>query len=75
MKVGVHQGSILSPLLFIIVLKALSKQFRIGLPWELFYEDDLAMVAESKEKLNEMIEQWKGGMSRNGSELTWERPK
>ena len=27
-KVGVHQGSVLSPLLFIIVLKALSREFR-----------------------------------------------
>jgi hypothetical protein len=26
-KVGVHQGSVLSPLLFIIVLEALSRQF------------------------------------------------
>ena len=39
-KVGVHQGSISSPLLFIIVLEALSKKFIIGLPWELFYADD-----------------------------------
>ena len=31
-KVGVHQGSVLSSLLFILVLKALSKKFRIGLP-------------------------------------------
>ena len=30
MKVGVHQGSVLSPLLFIIVLEALTRQFRCG---------------------------------------------
>jgi hypothetical protein len=34
-KVGVHQGSVLSPLLFTIVLEAISKHFRRGLPWEL----------------------------------------
>ena len=33
-KVGVHQGSVLSPLLFIIVLEALSREFRSGVPWE-----------------------------------------
>ena len=33
-KVGVHQGSVLSPLLFIIVLEALSSEFRIGCPSE-----------------------------------------
>ena len=31
-KVGVHQGSILSPLLFIIVLEVLSREFRAGFP-------------------------------------------
>ena len=30
--VGVHQGSVLSPLLFIIVLEALSREFRTGCP-------------------------------------------
>ena len=30
-RVGVHQGSVLSPLLFIIVLEALSREFRGGL--------------------------------------------
>ena len=33
--VGVHQGSVLSPLLFIIMLEALSKEFSICCPWEL----------------------------------------
>src|SRR5208282_2460214 len=61
-NVGVHQGSVLSPLLFILVLEALSKKFRIGLPWELFYADVLALLVESKEKLLEMIRQWKDGM-------------
>ena len=36
-RVGVHQGSVLSPLLFIIVLEALSREFREGLPMELLY--------------------------------------
>ena len=31
-KVGVHQGSVLSPLLFIIVLEALSREFRACVP-------------------------------------------
>ena len=65
-KVGGHQGSVLSPLRFIIVLEALSKKFRIGLPWELFYADDLALLAEFKEKLLEVIRQWKDGMEQKG---------
>jgi hypothetical protein len=32
---------VLSPPLFIIVMDALSSEFRVGLPRELFYADDL----------------------------------
>ena len=49
-KVGVHQGSVLSPLLFIIVLEALSREFRSGVPWEDLYADDLIIIAEAMEK-------------------------
>ena len=40
MGVGVHQGSVLSPLLFILVLEALSREFCTGVPWEFLYADD-----------------------------------
>ena len=65
-EVGVHQGSVLSPLLFIIVLEELSKKLRVGLPWELLYADDLALIAESEEELIEKIRRWKDGMEEKG---------
>jgi len=33
MGVSVHQGSMLSPVLFVIVLEALSREFRKGYQW------------------------------------------
>ena len=50
-KVGIHQGSVLSLLLFIIVLEALSREFHTGAPWELLYADDLVVIAETEEEL------------------------
>ena len=44
-KVSVHQGLALNPLLFITVLEALSRTFRSGVPWEDFYPDDLVTRA------------------------------
>jgi len=44
-----HQGSALSPLLFVIVVEAISREFRVALPWELLYADDLAVVAETED--------------------------
>ena len=58
-KVGMHQGSALSPLLFVIVMEAISGEFRVALPWELLYADDLAMIAETEEELIKTLNEWK----------------
>src|SRR5664279_3429253 len=65
-RVGVHQGSVLSPLLFIIVLEALSREFREGLPMELLYADDLVLLADSMEELMEKFMRWRAGMEGKG---------
>ena len=54
-KVVVHQRSVPSLLLLIIVLEALFREFREGLPMELLYADDLVLMAESKELLMEKL--------------------
>jgi len=36
----VKVGSALSPLLSVIVMEAISREFRVALPWELLYADD-----------------------------------
>jgi len=46
-----HQGLALSPLLFVIVMEALSREFRVTLPWELLYAHDLVMIAETEDDL------------------------
>ena len=50
-KVGMHQCSTLSPLLFVIVMEAISREFTVALPWKLLYADDLVVVAETEEEL------------------------
>ena len=40
-KLGVYQGSILSPLLFSAVMDVVSDETRSGLPSELLYAEDL----------------------------------
>ena len=39
-KDGMHQGSALSLLLFVIVMEALCREFTVTLPWKLLYADD-----------------------------------
>src|SRR4051812_42115154 len=57
-KVGVHQGSVLSPILFNIVMQAIAENFKKGLPWERLYADDLALMAESKAELEKRLLEW-----------------
>ena len=42
-KVGLHQGSVWSPLLFVIVMEIISRELRAGLSLELLYADDLIL--------------------------------
>ena len=65
-KVGVHQGAVLSPLLFIIVMEALPREFRVGCPWELFYADDLVLIAETLEDLKKKLTIWKDNIEAKG---------
>ena len=58
-KVSVHQGSVLHPLLFIIVL-----EFRSGVPWEDLY--DLVIIAESLEEWVRRLLTWKEAMKKKG---------
>ena len=58
-KVGVHRDQVLSLLLFIIMLEALSREFRSGVPCEDFYTDNLVIIAESLEKCVRRLLTWK----------------
>ena len=60
MKVELHQGSVLSPLLFVIVMEMISRELCTGLPLELLYADDLILMAESEESLHDKIVKWVG---------------
>jgi len=74
-KVGMHQGSALSPVLFVIVVEAISREFRVALPWELLYVDDLAVTAEAKEDLIKRPNEWKDNMENRGMRVNMNKTK
>ena len=65
-KVKVQQGSVLSPLLFIIELEALSCEFQAGVPWGDLYADDLVIIADSLEECVRRLLIWKEAMEKKG---------
>ena len=66
----------MSPLLFTIVLEAVSREFRCGLQWELLYADDLDLMAESeRNKLREKFELRRSGMEDKGLRVNMDKTK
>ena len=74
-RVGVHQGSSLSPLLFITVMEEAAKTARGEGPWELLYADDLVLTAETKEEVTRMFNKWKEQMELRGLKVNLEKTK
>ena len=60
--VGVHQGFVLSPLIFIPVLEVLLRKFCTSVLCDLFYTDDLVLIANSQEECSFKLKAWKSGV-------------
>ena len=69
-KVGMHQGSALSPELFVIVMEGLSREFRVALSWELLYADDFVVVAETENDLIKRLKERKDFVENRGMRVT-----
>ena len=58
-KVGVHQESVLSPLLFAIVVDVTTENARRGVINELLYADNLVLMNEDMEDLKKKFLNWR----------------
>jgi len=47
-------------------MEAISREFRVALPWELLYADDLAVIAETEEELIKRLNEWKDNVESKG---------
>ena len=73
--VGVHQGSVLSPFLFLIVINILSENGRKGALYELLYAADLVLMAETMEELESQIIRWKATFEGKGLKVNLDKTK
>ena len=58
-KVGAHQGSALSPLLFAVLMHVTTKYAKNGVIHEITSADDLVLMSESMENLLRKFSLWK----------------
>ena len=74
-KVGVHQGSALSPLLFIMVMDVLIEDVRDGSLMELLYADDLVLCEESLNDVMDKYKRWKDAVEGKGLRVNVDKTK
>ena len=59
-EVGLHQGSALSPYLFIMILDVITERIQEDTPWAMLFADDLVLCDETRERMEERLENWRG---------------
>ena len=67
--IGLHQGSALSPFLFIMLTDTISQDVRTELPWELLYADDLAILDITSTATQNRLESWQKVLTDNGLKI------
>ncbi|XP_070041150.1 uncharacterized protein [Nicotiana tomentosiformis] len=56
---GLHQGFVLSPFLFDLVLDALTHHIKGEVPWCMLFADDIVLIDETRVGANERLEVWR----------------
>ena len=74
-KVGVHQGSVLSPLVFVIVVDVVTESVRNGLMSEMLNADGLVLTSETMEGLREKFWKWKEAFESKGLKVNLGKTK
>ena len=68
-KVGLYQGSALSPCLFAMVMDRITDDIREEAPWTMMFADDIVICSESKERLEQKLESWRYALERRGMKV------
>ena len=63
-KVGLHQGSALSPFLFAVIMDRLMDEVKRESPWTMLFADDIVIREETREKVEQRLEFWKYALER-----------
>ena len=72
-KVGLHQGSALSPFLFAVIMDRLTDEVRKEPPWTMMFANDIVICEETREEVERRLESWKHALKRRGMKVSRSR--
>ena len=55
-------------------MEALSREFRVALPWEL-YTDEMVVIVETEDHLNKRLNEWKDNVENRGMRVSMNKTK
>jgi len=56
-------------------MEAISREFRVAIPWELLYADDLVVTAETEEDLIKRLNEWKNNVENKSMRVNMNKTK
>ena len=63
-KVGLHQGSALSPFLFAVIMDRLTDEVRRETSWTILLADDIVICEKTREEVERRLESWGHALER-----------
>jgi hypothetical protein len=69
-KIGLHQGSTLSPYLFDLVMDEVTRDIQGDIPWCNLFADDVVLVDDSWTGVNRKLELWRQTLESKGFRLS-----
>ena len=69
-KVGLHQGSTLSPFLFAVIMDRITDKVRREPQWTMLFADDIVICEETREEVERRLESWRYALEKRGMKVS-----
>ena len=69
-RVGLHQGSSLSPYLFDMILDVMGRGTKEQPPWRMLFADDIVLCSTRRDHVERKLEEWRTAMEERGLKIS-----
>ena len=69
-EVGLHQGSVLSPYLFLVLMDVLTERVRKEAPESMLFADDIVLCGDKDVGMTEYLESWRKALEERGMRVS-----